>query len=81
MSKAITCWFGDNFEVMNAGKSVKEVRWTPFWYGMLTGVLPWGIMIGELLRSPNLDKIPSFVWFFVVEYFICFFAFPITMYR
>ena len=81
VSKSCTCFFGDLFEVMNAGRKPKDVNWTPYYYGCIMGLLPWAIMIFELVSSPNVADIPTFVWIFVAEYFLCFFSFPIVMWR
>lgn len=80
-SQALTMLFGDMMEVMNANKKKEDVDWTPYWYGSICGIVPWCVMIGELIRSPNLSDIPWFVWGFVIIYFLCFWCFPITMYR
>lgn len=75
----VTCWFGDMHEVMNAGKKPKDVTWTSFYYGCMTGILPWIIMAIEL-RIHGGNDMPWFIWLAVIEYFILFFSFPINMY-
>jgi len=80
-SQALTMLFGDCMETLNAGKKPSKVDWTPFYYGAVVGVIPWLVMIGELLRSPNKEDIPVFVWLFVLEYFVAFWIFPYTMLR
>jgi len=80
-SQALTMLFGDLMETLNYGKKPSQVDWTPFLYGAVTGVIPWLVMIGELLRSPNKEDIPTFVWLFVLEYFVAFWIFPYTMLR
>lgn len=74
-----TMMFGDMHESLNAGKKPSEVNWISFKYGMLTGMLPWVIMVYEFITVPDAeDMIPWWAYLAVFEYFVLFNTFPLT---
>lgn len=76
VTQMATMLFGAMNESLNAGVKKGEVNWIAFKYGMLVGLLPWAIILNGILRNPNLDRMPKFVWIFIIEYFVCFQTFP-----
>lgn len=76
---------GDCFEVLNAGRKPKDVDWTAFKYSAFFGILPWLILWFEVGRifyryDIPLDVVPWWVWAFLVEYWLLFWSFPITLF-
>jgi hypothetical protein len=66
--------FGWIMEVVNGPG--KPVRWTPFWFGCIVGVLPWvGLLI--YLLGPG-DEMPKFVYGIFVSIFIFFNLFALN---
>lgn len=51
MSQFVTMLFGDLFEAMNHGKPANEVNWTPMKYGFIFGIMPWILMVFEMIRA------------------------------
>jgi hypothetical protein len=83
VSNVLMCQFGDLHELINSGCSKKDVKWSAFYYGAIVGVVPWGMMIMEIIRIFSIydsSVVPWWVWLFVLEYFLLFFTFPYTMY-
>lgn len=79
---ACMCFFGDNFEVLNAGRKPDEIIWAPFFYGCIAGVYPWVVIFINLFYSPNgTNEIPGFVWGILFSYMFMFGTFPWTMWR
>lgn len=74
-----TIAFGDLHETLNSGKKPKDVNWYCFYYGGLCSLLVWAIMSYEILRIPDRDLVPWWVWIFVAIYFAFFNCFPYTM--
>lgn len=58
----------------------ETVDWSPFWYGCFAGLIPWIVCFMSFLGSPDLDKIPGFVYGIFASYLIFFNTFPINMY-
>lgn len=79
LMNTVMCWFGDMHEVINAGKSPKDIDWTAFIYGGICGMIPWIMMFYEVARIPEANLVPWWVWVFVFVYFFLFFTFPATM--
>ena len=71
--------FGLLMEKMNSGKDKKDVSWLAFIFGSIAGIIPWIIILIQMLATPNIDQVPGFVWAIVVVYFITFNTFPINM--
>lgn len=70
--------------MLNRGRSKKQVDWRAYWYGTFVGLIPWFIMWFLVARviikyDVPLDFIPWWVWAILVEYFLCFWCFPINM--
>jgi hypothetical protein len=54
-------------------------RWMPYWFGVLTGVVPW-LLVGVYLWSPTSDgSPPAFVYAIYVSLFVFFNSFAVNM--
>ncbi|MFP4478415.1 MAG: heliorhodopsin HeR [Candidatus Izemoplasmatales bacterium] len=71
--------FGLLMEKLNSGKEKNEVSWLPFIFGSVAGIIPWIVILTQMLATPAIDQIPGFVWAIVVAYFITFNTFPVNM--
>lgn len=76
MTNVVMIWFGDMHEVINAGRKPEDVDWTSFWYGGFCGIVPWLMMFYQIIRIPDDNEIPWWVWLIVFLYFFLFFTFP-----
>ncbi len=71
-------FFGLVMEKVNLG--VHPVRWSPFVYGCIVGLVPWiGIVIQFWLSSGEGDGVPTFVYVIFVTLFLLFNGFAINM--
>jgi hypothetical protein len=58
----------------------RPVRWSPFVYGCVVGIVPWiGIVIQFWLSSGEGDGVPGFVYVIFVTLFLLFNGFAINM--
>ena len=80
MINASMCFFGDLFEVQNAGKQPNEIDWSAFIYGSISGLYGWVIIFTFMVGSPSFSFAPNFVWAILYSYLILFCTFPATMY-
>ena len=71
--------FGLYMEMLNAGKDKKNVKWGPFVYGSIAGLMPWVVIVLYMTGTGNYDMVPWFVWAIVITYFLAFNTFPINM--
>jgi len=71
--------FGDMHESINAGSKPDDVKWISIRYGALFAVIPWAIMLYEMIIAPDTSYIPWWAWLVVGEYFVLFMTFPGTM--
>lgn len=59
---------------------VRPVRWSPFVYGCVVGIVPWiGIVIQFWLSSGEGDGVPTFVYVIFATLFVLFNGFAINM--
>lgn len=70
--------FGLLMELYNKGR--ERVSWTPFIMGSFAGLVPWAVILISFLGSGEWSRIPDFVYWVLVSYFIFFNLFPINMY-
>jgi hypothetical protein len=71
--------FGLDMEIINQGKTKKDVNWGPFIWGSIAGLAPWIGILLYMFGTGNFDMIPWFVWAIVGTYFVAFNTFPINM--
>ncbi len=71
--------FGLYMEKMNSGNDKKNIKWGPFVYGSIAGIIPWVVIIIYMTGNGNYDMVPWFVWAIVGTYFVAFNTFPINM--
>ncbi len=71
--------FGLYMELMNQGKEKKDIKWGPFVYGTIAGLMPWVVIILYMTGTGQYDMVPWFVWAIVGTYFVAFNTFPINM--
>jgi len=71
--------FGLLMEQLNAGKEKKGIKWGPFIYGSIAGIIPWIVILMYMFGTGEFDMIPWFVWAIVITYFIAFNTFPVNM--
>lgn len=77
-ANAAMIFFGLVMERSNVG--VRPVRWSPFVYGCVVGLVPWiGIVIQFWLSSGEGDGVPGFVYVIFVTLFLLFNGFAINM--
>lgn len=71
-------FFGLVMEKVNV--DVRPVRWSPFVYGCVVGIVPWiGIVIQFWLSSGEGDGVPGFVYVIFVTLFLLFNGFAVNM--
>lgn len=85
MISAMCIQFGDCHEILNSGKGKDAVNWKSFYFGAFCGIVPWAIMWWNIIRillrySIPFTLIPWWVWAFLVEYWLLFWCFPITLF-
>jgi len=66
------CFFGLLHERLNEGKVGSEVNWEAFYMGCFAGAVPWSAIFAYLASSPDLDRIPGFVWGILAAYLFFF---------
>lgn len=73
--------FGLVMEQLNSGRDKKDLDWGPFWWGTITGLAPWIVIILYMTGSSStvIQEVPWFVWALVGTYFVAFNTFPINM--
>lgn len=73
--------FGLVMEQLNTGKEKKNVKWGPFIYGSIAGIVSWVVIFLYMTGAPSTvtEQTPWFVWAIVITYFIAFNTFPINM--
>ena len=71
--------FGDLMEQLNKGKVMKDVKWTPFFYGWLCGLVPWVVKWTRIFNDVNREYFPWYAWWWVIGYQFFFFTFPFNM--
>jgi len=71
--------FGLLMEKMNAGKEKEDVNWLAFIFGSVAGIIPWIVVLIQMVSTPVVSEIPGFVWAIVVVYFVAFNTFPVNM--
>ncbi|QWC00093.1 heliorhodopsin HeR [Mycoplasmatota bacterium] len=71
--------FGLLMEKMNSGKEKNEVSWLAFIFGSIAGIIPWIVILTQMVATPAIDQVPGFVWAIVIAYFITFNTFPVNM--
>lgn len=71
--------FGLYMEKLNSGRDKKDIKWGPFIYGSIAGLMPWVVIILYMIGNGNYDMVPWFVWAIVGTYFVAFNTFPINM--
>ena len=76
---ASMCLFGLLHERMNARVEPAKVNWEPFWFGCFAGGVPWAVIFAYILSSPNIARVPGFVWGVLAAYIFFFNTFPINM--
>jgi hypothetical protein len=77
-ANAAMIFFGLIMEQSNIG--VRPVRWSPFVYGCIVGLVPWiGIVIQFWLSSGDGDGVPGFVYVIFVTLFLLFNGFALNM--
>ncbi len=64
--------FGLLHERMNEGRDAKNVTWEAFWMGCFAGAVPWAAIFAYLASSPDLGRIPGFVWGILAAYLFFF---------
>ncbi|GMH48868.1 hypothetical protein TrRE_jg5479 [Triparma retinervis] len=57
----------------------KEVDWTPFFLGCISGVVPWVNTMIAFLGGGDFGNIPKFVYGILIGYFVFFNTFPVNM--
>lgn len=63
-----------------ANLDIGNVRWSPFIYGCIVGLVPWiGIVVQFWLSSGEGDGVPGFVYIIFVTLFVLFNCFAINM--
>jgi len=67
-------------ELYNKGRQKEGVSWLPFILGSFAGLIPWVVIVIHFLGSGEFNRIPWFVYWVLVSYFIFFNLFPINMY-
>lgn len=77
-ANAAMIFFGLVMEKVNV--DTQQVRWSPFVYGCVVGLVPWiGIVIQFWLSSGEGDGVPGFVYVIFVTLFLLFNGFAINM--
>lgn len=82
---AMTIQFGDCHEILNSGVAKGSVNWRTFGYGAFFGMLPWMVMWYEVYRFLSnyyefaTTFVPWWAWYFLGEYWLLFWCFPITL--
>lgn len=73
--------FGLVMEQLNSGRDKDSLDWGPFWWGTITGLIPWVVIILYITGTSAdvLGEIPWFVWALVGTYFVAFNTFPVNM--
>lgn len=75
--------FGLTFEVMNSNNKAagRKVDWQSFYYGLFSGLVPWGLIYGAVMSSPGykLGTLPWWIWAVLYTYIIMFSMFPLNM--
>lgn len=70
--------FGLYMELLNKDRDQK-IKWGPFVYGSIAGILPWIAILSYMFGTGNFDMVPWFVWAIVGTYFVAFNTFPVNM--
>merc|ERR1719454_1939733 len=84
---ALTIMFGDLHEILNGNKPSNEVNWRTFWFGGFFGMVPWLVMWYEVVKFvteywdflQSKELVPWYAWLFLIEYWLLFWCFPITL--
>jgi hypothetical protein len=70
--------FGLLHERMNQGRTKEEVNWEPFIFGCFAGLVPWAAIFAYIIASPDVGRVPGFVWGILGAYLFFFNTFPIN---
>jgi len=74
---AMMILFGWMMELYN--QYTDKVRWTPFWFGVIAGIIPWIVILIYLMGSGDGDaKPPTFVYWIFGTIFVTFNIFAIN---
>jgi hypothetical protein len=52
----------------------------PFWFGCFSGAIPWAVIFAYIGSSPDVKRVPNFVWGILAAYLFFFNTFPANMY-
>lgn len=70
--------FGLLHERMNQSKAKEDVNWEPFAFGCFAGLVPWCAIFAYIIASPDLGRVPGFVWGILGAYAFFFNTFPVN---